>query len=281
MSYRCKICQSNQPYFKKRFGLYHCPTCSVYFLDPRQWPKDLGSFYERAYRGEDPLTRLAYFDYQPDLVQLKASYCESILAEVQDLRPGPLLDVGCGQGIFLEIASRAGFRVSGLEPSRIAAQSAPRRTRTKIKVGNIDTFPLPKNSFKVVTLINVFEHLFNPLLALRKINTTLRPGGMVYLTTPNINSFWVKLFGRYWWGFKPDHIFFFNPQSLKEILRRAGFSKIEVSPESFYYSPSQLWQAINCLLLNSPPKILPGLKLSRPRIPLRGSAMKAQAFKPK
>lgn len=279
MKFHCKICHSNRIELGKRFGLYHCPTCGVYFSDPNQWPKNFVSFYEQAYRGEDPSTRLAYFENKQDLAYLKACF-EKKIAEIRDFRPGPLLDVGCGRGMFLEMASWAGFEVLGLEISKTVIRSVPKSIRAKIRLGNIENTLLPKNFFKVITLFNVLEHLLNPLSALRNVHSALRPGGAVLLTAPNIDSLPAKLFGQRWWGFKPDHIFFFNPQSLKELLRRSGFSMIEVSRDhSLYYAPSEIWKIVNYLLLGRLPKNFHSLGWSRPKIPLPTAALRAWAIK--
>ena len=140
-------------------------------------------------------------------------------------RPGRLLDVGCGNGVFLLRARDAGWQVEGLEPDPAAAEAA-RRSGLVVENGTLDTFVPPK-LFDVVTASHVIEHVHDPRHFLKQIFALLRPGGQVWLATPNANSLGRWWYGPHWRGLEPPrHMTVLSPRALVLLLRQAGFSDI-------------------------------------------------------
>jgi 2-polyprenyl-3-methyl-5-hydroxy-6-metoxy-1,4-benzoquinol methylase len=135
---------------------------------------------------------------------------------------GRLLDVGCATGYFLN-AARLDFETQGIELSEWAALYARERLRLDVVNAGLDEASLPAEHFDVVTLNDVIEHFTDPRAALLRIQGLLRPGGLLYLVTPNIESLSARILRGRWWGLRPAHVFYFSPATLTALLRETGF----------------------------------------------------------
>lgn len=134
-----------------------------------------------------------------------------------------LLDVGSGNGDYLALATALGWETIGIEPDSAAAQVA-RKRGFKIDQRTFGAFSGTPESFDWISMSHVIEHIHNPILALQKAFTLLRPGGHLWLETPNIDSRGHQLFGPSWRGLEPPrHLTIFNTESMTNSLLRAGF----------------------------------------------------------
>jgi 2-polyprenyl-3-methyl-5-hydroxy-6-metoxy-1,4-benzoquinol methylase len=125
---------------------------------------------------------------------------------------GTLLDVGCSTGYFLN-AARLHFEASGVEPSLWAATFARERLKLPVTDGTLENVRLPSGSQDVVTMIDVIEHLADPLATLKEIHRVLKPGGLLYLVTPDVASLTARLY-------------YVSPVTLRKILAEAGFETV-------------------------------------------------------
>ena len=142
-------------------------------------------------------------------------------------RPGRLLDVGCGNGVFLLRARAAGWKVEGLEPDPIAA-AAGRQAGLDITEGFLEGVA-PTGLFDAITASHVIEHVHQPGRFLERIFALLRPDGQVWLATPNAHSVGRRWYGPYWRGLEPPrHMTVLSPRALVLLLQRAGFQDIEL-----------------------------------------------------
>lgn len=150
-----------------------------------------------------------------------------------------LLDVGCSSGAFLMTAWRQGFRAEGVEPSTDAAQTA-RSAGLRVFTGYLEQARFEAASFDAITLIEIVEHLRDPLALLKECARILRPGGVVLITTPNAHSWTARAMGARWAGFSlkamGGHISFFSPDSMRMLAARGGFSvgRIETRNVRFF-----------------------------------------------
>lgn len=139
-----------------------------------------------------------------------------------------LLDVGCGNGDFLVNAKEAGWMVTGLEPDAKAAKAAQERG-LDIVVGVIDALAEQSSVYDVITLSHVIEHVHEPRQLLQSVHRLLKPGGVVYIDTPNINSLGAELFKKNWRGIEtPRHLVLFTQSSLEALLIENGFGEIRM-----------------------------------------------------
>ncbi len=140
---------------------------------------------------------------------------------------GRLLEVGCSTGFFLSSA-RLDFDCAGIEPSAWAAQIARERLRLDVHAGPIETYEAAPASFDVVVMIDVIEHLVSPRAAVERAAVLLRPGGLLYVVTPDIGSLSARLLRSYWWGLRPAHLSYFSRATLVRMLGEAGFEVRQV-----------------------------------------------------
>jgi 2-polyprenyl-3-methyl-5-hydroxy-6-metoxy-1,4-benzoquinol methylase len=137
-----------------------------------------------------------------------------------------LLDVGCSSGAFLAMVRRQGMEAEGVELSPQAAQTA-RDAGFKVFTGMLEDARFPDASFDAITLIELIEHLRDPLALLAECRRILRPGGMLMATTPNGESWTARAMGGRWEVFSlramGGHVSFFNPRSLGLLAERTGF----------------------------------------------------------
>jgi 2-polyprenyl-3-methyl-5-hydroxy-6-metoxy-1,4-benzoquinol methylase len=136
---------------------------------------------------------------------------------------GMLLDVGCGAGSFLSRARTCGWNVVGLDPDPKAAANAARQGLT-VHLGSIEYYDGRTAQFDVITLNHVIEHVHDPVKVLKTCHALLKPGGQLWLETPNIDSFGHARFRQNWRGLEtPRHLVLFNRDSLSKAFISAGF----------------------------------------------------------
>jgi len=137
-----------------------------------------------------------------------------------------LLDVGCGNGEFMAQMKTLGWRVRGIEPDPVAAAAA-RNAGLDVQQGFFTEASAVEGEFDAVTLSHVIEHLHFPSEMLRLCYRYLRPGGVVWIGTPNIDALGHERFGPAWQGLDPPrHLILFNVAILTGLLRDAGFADI-------------------------------------------------------
>jgi 2-polyprenyl-3-methyl-5-hydroxy-6-metoxy-1,4-benzoquinol methylase len=142
---------------------------------------------------------------------------------------GRLLDVGCGSGLFLQRMRKLGWDVEGIDPDASAVENA-RRKGLKVGLGRLKNYQYPPESFDVLTMSHVIEHVEDPHQHLKECHRILNPSGLLILTTPNVESWGHRLFRDSWRGLDiPRHLFIFTLSSLRQLTQSAGFRKIEAA----------------------------------------------------
>lgn len=239
------------------WGIRSCSNCGIAWLDPRPVASDIPRLYAR-YCTHDSNKPEAWIG------QLQGEVSRSVLArmgyplrEATGLLPrclsylpfakrraalavlnlpasetGCLLDVGCGNGEFIEQMRCYGWRVAGvdLDPSAVAYC----RNRG-LDVSNGTIAELPETAqYDVIALTHVIEHVSDPIELLRECSKRLRPGtGRAVITTPNLKSLGHRWFGKYWRGLEvPRHFVVFSPGGLRQCVEQAGLNVATMSSET-------------------------------------------------
>lgn len=137
-----------------------------------------------------------------------------------------LLDVGCGNGDFLLLASEAGWNVKGVEPDPKAVEVA-RSRNLEVMQGSIEEAVKAGELFDVITMSHVIEHVHDPVNFVRLAHQCLKPGGILYIDTPNIEGPGASIFGKNWRGIEaPRHLVLFSDFGLRTVLEGVGFKRI-------------------------------------------------------
>lgn len=207
--------------------IWKCEQCNFIFQKPSFTNKELFKAYEE---GEDN-RYFEQFDQRKKLFQKS-------LKKIADFKKnkGRLLDIGCGPGLFVWLAKKSGWRTDGLEPSLWAKKEAKRRFKLNINQGLLEDFKDKQNFYDVITMWDVLEHFKDPLKSLKKTKKMLRKDGFLVLTTININSWFSKLLGKHWTWLIRVHLWYFTPQTLRNILRKTGFEIKYIGGQTRWFS---------------------------------------------
>jgi SAM-dependent methyltransferase len=211
----------------KQFAVVRCGGCGLVRLDPAPPPEELRDYYPANYwftpdesaagRLEEAYRRLVLRDH--------VRFVERALRESR--ARGPLLDVGCGGGLFLGMMRERGFRVAGLDVSGEAAAIAWKRHGAPAVCGLLEHMPLRPGAFAGVTMFHVVEHLYDPRAYLEAAAELLAPDGRLVVQVPNAASWQFRMLGRSWNGVDvPRHLFDFRARDLEKLLESAGFQVV-------------------------------------------------------
>ena len=148
------------------------------------------------------------------------------LPKVPKSRVGRVLDVGCGNGDFLEQARAAGWIAEGCDFDPTVAVGV-RSRGFAIREGGIEAWADAQGEFDAITFSHVIEHVHDPVATLEQARLLLREGGTIFIDTPNIDSVGHRTFGRSWRGLEPPrHLVLFNWAGMRAALERGGFHQI-------------------------------------------------------
>jgi len=206
-----------------------CQHCGIVLRHPMPTTEELDAIYVDLYRSDNI--------FQSRTNQESGSYALKQYANFLNthiITPGArLLDYGCGTGELIELLRASGVGAIGLERSDAARRYALAQRGLELLQG---INGIPCGSLDIVTMIEVIEHLTDPCTVLSEIRDCLKPGGQIFITTPNRHGFRARLEGGQWReAQKKFHVILFERESLSNLLRQCGYTQIE----QIRYSPAQ------------------------------------------
>jgi len=235
----CEICGAEN--FKKVFSggdkllgidgdfqIIECLNCGIYLLSPKISQHEMEKYYPEEYicfleAIEDDKNLISRIDRKRALYKR----CRQVNKVVDE--PGRILDIGCATGIFLNGMKELGWEVMGIEPNSSAAEYARKRFNIDVVNGYLNQVNLPTNSFDVISVWDVLEHVPNIDEFLHEILRILKPTGTLIGSLPNAKSWERYLFGEFWVGWEiPRHYRSFTPETLSKFLCKSGFSHINI-----------------------------------------------------
>lgn len=216
------------------FQLVRCRSCGLVQAADRPDPEALRAYY-------------AGYSYEQEAAWAVTPATEAALDRLATrLAPyrvsGAALDVGCGAGVVLRAFHRHGWAIEGSELSTLAAERL-RKEGLRIHVGDLDSLGLKEGTFDVIIMSEILEHLLEPRRVLEEAHRLLRSRGALYLTTPNVDSLSRHLLGAVWRVIEvPEHLFYFDHHSLRQLLTAVGFTPEKVWSEGV--NPFELWSGL-------------------------------------
>lgn len=154
-------------------------------------------------------------------------------------KTGRLLEIGCSTGAFIGRGRELGWEVTGVEPVSESAQFGIDNFDLDIRIGTLEEAALEDNCFDVAYSNAVLEHLANPLEVVREAYRVLRPGGVIYADTVNIDSYTFRNLGAQWKLVDPRmHLCLFTPVTLRELMQRAGLEVLKLSSHGVRFRPN-------------------------------------------
>lgn len=204
--------------FTDPFPIYRCPRCK---LQMRATDASPHRFYtEEYYTGK---AEYAYVDERSQRRFFEAVW-DARLKTIKKHVPPPadFLDVGCAFGGFALCAGKHGYRPRGLDISPYAVKEA-NQGGLDARVGELCDLYTSKERYDVVTLIEVIEHIADPIRAFETLSRIVRPGGLLVLQTANFDGLQAKRAGSKYHYYLPGHLYYYSKSNLRTILKRYGF----------------------------------------------------------
>ena len=225
----------------KEFAVVRCRECGLVRLDPQPAAEELRRYYPENYwfaPDESAASRLAEA-YRRLVLRDHVRFVAQALGGSR--ARGPLLDVGCGGGLFLGMMRERGYRVAGLDFSREAAAVAWKRQQVPAVCGDLAHAPLRAGSFAGITMFHVLEHVPDPRAYLVAARDLLAPDGRLVVQVPNAASWQFHLLGRRWSGVDvPRHLFDFRDRDVERLLEECGMAVVRRKYFSLRDNPAGL-----------------------------------------
>lgn len=161
------------------------------------------------------------------------------LALVREHQPPPaaLLDIGCATGLFAARAQASGYQAMGIDASRWAIERAKARASgAQFSAGSLESANFAPESYQIITLWDVLEHVHSPTEVLERVRGWLQPGGYLFLSLPNADSLVAKVMGKRWVLLLREHLWYFSPDTIGRLLSRTGFTLERTRPKWVSFS---------------------------------------------
>ncbi|NHM02768.1 class I SAM-dependent methyltransferase [Flavobacterium difficile] len=221
---------------KETFSLLHNKEYDLLKTTPTPSLAVLPKYYE----SEDYIShtdgKRTLFEKIYHLVKRNAIKGKVALITSEQNQKGKLLDIGSGTGDFLVEAKNQGWDILGFEPDAGAKKLAV----NKGVIFTEDIFNLPDNSFDVVTMWHVLEHVPNLQEYISNLKRIVKPSGTLIIAVPNYKSYDAKYYKRYWAAYDvPRHLWHFSKTSIKRLFSDVDMELKKVKPmwfDSFYVS---------------------------------------------
>jgi 2-polyprenyl-3-methyl-5-hydroxy-6-metoxy-1,4-benzoquinol methylase len=226
----CPLCEETVSFCKRilNYGsrLLVCPQCDLHFVSP--FPFIELEFYDQNYYRSWGVVDNIFPEHVKILKEKNMrKHVERISKYVSE---GNVLEVGCAMGSFLKVALEYGFNVTGVDLSLQACEIAKSEaSEAKVLQGTIETVNLKPDSYDVIFMSDLVEHVPKPACFWGAIYNLLKNNGIVYILTPDPMHWSCALMGNSWVHFKQEHLVFFTKLTVDWICRNLGLNLIESS----------------------------------------------------
>ena len=244
----CSLCDSVSYVQLHDLGwrrVLRCTACGLVRADPLPSPEQKLSTETHDYTEDAACPEVydMFANYHRDYVEDPIiRRMRRHLGDLEQAIGGPksILDVGIGTGIFLHLARERGWDPTGVELCAERAAKAAKEFELPIAVGPFEEQGFDGRRFHAITMLDVLEHVTDPLTMLRRAHTLLEPGGVVFVSSPNERSLLTTMVGAYARAggpaavklmarlYVPLHLHYFTPGTLTRLLSTAGFRLLHI-----------------------------------------------------
>ena len=221
---------------KETFELYYDQDLDMLITSPQPSPENLGRYYESSDYISHTDSKRSLFEKAYHFVKGIALKNKLNLINNCSFTKGNLLDIGAGTGDFLLTAKQNGWSTIGVEPSEKAKGIAIGKG---IQFTD-STEELESNSFDVITMWHVLEHVPNLEIQIRELKRLVKPNGTIIIAVPNFKSYDANYYGKFWAAFDvPIHFWHFSKTAIKLLFDKEDIKLEKVLPmkfDSFYVS---------------------------------------------
>lgn len=203
------------------YQLVRCNTCGLVRSDPVAGENILGILYQQS-----------TFTYSQDIPNLRKTYGQYLRKADKYLpQKGHILEIGCGNGFFLEEALAQGFaQVSGIEPSQDAINLAQPAIQPRITCNMMGPGAVPQETFDMICLFQTFDHISEPGILLEECHKALKPGGLILCFNHNVEALSARLLKEKSPIVDIEHTYLYSPKTIRQIFEKNGYETLEVGP---------------------------------------------------
>lgn len=205
------------------------------------FPQPKGDKLSGYYKSED---YISHTDTKRNILEYVYHYVRQIALKQKlklinsfNVESQNLLDIGCGTGDFLETALKANWTITGIEPNANAREIANAKTNNSVfKTEHLEK--LKPNSFDVITLWHVLEHLPNLEKHAEVLKSLLKPNGTLVIAVPNFKSYDAQYYKNFWAAYDaPRHLWHFSKTAITEVFKKESLQLVNTLPMFFdaYY----------------------------------------------
>lgn len=247
---QCPVCDATEflPFLtctdffvsSEQFNIKQCNTCGFKITENIEDEENIGRYYQSENyishsNTSKGLVNSVYHGVRKYMLGRKRRLVETATS----LKKGSVLDVGTGTGFFLNEMQKSGWQVTGTEKSSEARDFAKKEFRIE-NLPSENIFELQENSFDVITLWHVLEHIHLLDKNMVTFYKLLKNNGKLVIAVPNYNSYDARYYKEFWAAWDvPRHIWHFSPEQMKKLGAKHGFNlvKLHAMPfDSFYVS---------------------------------------------
>jgi SAM-dependent methyltransferase len=226
----CPLCNSHRTHthlMTSDWGIVKCLACTNAWTEP---PAPKVKYEEQNFHSGFNYKKLEDLPYQwSKAILMQANLLERYLSP-----ESKILEIGCGEGLFLKELSRRGFNVFGIEPSKSATEQA-RRCGLNVVQGYFPETRVP-GTFDAIFMSHVLEHISDPIVFLKNLNN-LTLGGYVLLVQTNWQGLMPRIYGEKWYAWVPQHHYWhFTPKGLQIILKPLNWHPVKVEYSSLSHN---------------------------------------------
>ena len=223
---------------RETFQIVECNGCGFKFTNPRPEEKDLGRYYISEDYVSHSNTKKGLINSLYQVVR-KYTLLKKLQLISKHFKTGSVLDIGSGTGEFLNTMKQAKWATTGIEPSKDAREMAIKNFGLNIK-DEEEIKQLPSESFDVLTMWHVLEHVPKLNERLEDLKRLLKTNGIIIIAVPNCNSLDSKKYKENWAAYDvPRHLYHFTPKDIEQLFLKQEMKVFKILPmvfDSFYVS---------------------------------------------
>lgn len=228
----CNLCGS-----KRKLILYHlynstlvkCKNCGLVYRSPRlPDEQEIRKYSENVSAGRSE---------ESEFPEMRMKLFKNGINRIKRLQSkGRILDIGCGYGMFLNIARNEGYEVFGVEVSPFCCSEIKKKLEIDVFCGTLRNAKFPDEHFDAITMWDMLDYVPDPSGELIETYRILKKSGILFIRVRNAN-FHVFLY-PFFKNCTIFHLYSFSPSTITNMLKKAGFREIEVSNSqlTFYKS---------------------------------------------
>ena len=206
--------------------IVECHECGYVYANPTWEPHELIAAYETV---EDE----TYVEEREGRELTFRKHLDDVEALIGQGNGRKLLDVGAYIGVFLEVAQQSGWDATGVEPSEWAVREGRKRGLNLVE-GTLDSAAIKSQTFDLITMWDVIEHVTDPKAELTKAFNLLNPGGTIVVHTMDIDSLAARILRGRWPWLMAMHVHFFSQRTLQKMMQDVGFEIVRSRAEGRY-----------------------------------------------